>query len=317
MAKDQTFTYYNARNQRVQAPANAPIKLTEYRFKPAEWYGAGLVPETDSDDEAPTTRTSSGEIITQSKKWKDSGAGIEAILRVEDDQCFECGRWVENNHPACGAQCYRAWRGKTTIDRFIRIKEVGGGLGYGAFLGPRGSIVAHQTIGEYIGDIRPDIPEGNRYAYAFDNGVVIDSANAGNWTRFMNSHCHANVIAHAKVVGKRQLIMYQALRAIAAGEELTCNYGRQYFRNLGIQCQCDAIAGPHNAARIPNYRFVGAAKAPTGRRSGRRSAAKKTTAKTAGKNSGQRTPGATKDASQQTNATTTRSGRVVKPPQRL
>ena len=62
----------------------------------------------------------------------------------------------------------------------------------------------------------------------------------GNWTRFANHSCEANCsIDNVEHHGKR-LIIYRAGRDIELFEEITVNYGRDYFKNKGLQCLCNS-----------------------------------------------------------------------------
>lgn len=82
-------------------------------------------------------------------------------------------------------------------------------MGYGAFVRKGVTIQKHQWVGEYIGELRPikrvtkELQQwGKQSLYRFDipvedekggGVVVVDSAEAGNWTRFVNSSCGGNL----------------------------------------------------------------------------------------------------------------------------
>lgn len=46
-------------------------------------------------------------------------------------------------------------------------------------------------------------------------------------------------------MGRRHVILFQALRDIEPEAELTFNYGGGYFENAGILCKCDVQKKPH------------------------------------------------------------------------
>ncbi|KAH0846856.1 hypothetical protein AYO21_07414 [Fonsecaea monophora] len=67
---------------------------------------------------------------------------------------------------------------------------------------------------------------------------TVDAAHRGGWTRYVNHSCSPNTQYVLTNVGQHTLIIVQALRRIAFGEEITVDYGDDYFENLGISCRC-------------------------------------------------------------------------------
>ena len=62
----------------------------------------------------------------------------------------------------------------------------------------------------------------------------------------MNSSCKPNIKVWGETLGKRHVVLFQALRDIKEGEELTFQYGNAYFERAGIECRCGANDGePH------------------------------------------------------------------------
>ena len=94
---------------------------------------------------------------------------------------------------------------------------------------------------EYVGEIIDDAEadrRASRYIFEVDKDVNIDGAPRRNLARYVNHACRPNLEAHA--VGTR--IFYVALRRIAPGEELTVDYGKEYFdRYIKPRgCRCGA-----------------------------------------------------------------------------
>ncbi len=139
--------------------------------------------------------------------------------------------------------CYRKFR-KTTLtgERLVELRDVGA-LGHGAFTKPGVTIKKDQYLDEYFGDLWPldsDRAVGSRYVFFFPGKCILDAAEAGNWTRYVNSHCRPNLSPEPNFVGKRQVMLFKALIDIGPGEELYINYGKNYFKAAGIVCKCSA-----------------------------------------------------------------------------
>jgi SET domain-containing protein len=79
---------------------------------------------------------------------------------------------------------------------------------------------------------------GAKYMFELNSRWVIDGSPRWNVARYMNHSCWPN----AKPVTRKGQIVFVALRAIAPGEEITYNYGKEYFDYfLAIGgCRCAA-----------------------------------------------------------------------------
>ncbi len=79
-----------------------------------------------------------------------------------------------------------------------------------------------------------------KYMFEIDRRWTIDGASRRNLGRYLNHCCDPN----AEAVLRAGRIVFVALRAIAAGEEITLDYGEEYFelyiKPLG--CRCAACA---------------------------------------------------------------------------
>lgn len=84
---------------------------------------------------------------------------------------------------------------------------------------------------------------GSKYLFQLNSKWTIDGSPRWNKARYINHSCRPN----ARPVGRRCGIVFVALRRIEPGEEITFNYGREYFRyfvrNGGCRCMpCRARA---------------------------------------------------------------------------
>lgn len=138
-----------------------------------------------------------------------------------------------------GTECYRQYSKDNFPADLVDIKGPGP-LGYSAYTKPGVNIKKHQIVGEYIGELRPqELGINSMYQFIVPGKCALDSKDAGNWTRFINSHCRPNLGCHTVVVGRRSVILFQALRNIGEEEELTFRYGEEdYFKPAGFACKC-------------------------------------------------------------------------------
>ena len=78
--------------------------------------------------------------------------------------------------------------------------------------------------------------QGARYMFELNSRWAIDGSVRWNVARYLNHSCWPN----AKPVSRKGKIIFVALRLIAPGEEITYDYGREYFdyflRSGGCRC---------------------------------------------------------------------------------
>jgi SET domain-containing protein len=76
-----------------------------------------------------------------------------------------------------------------------------------------------------------------RYFFSLDEEYAIDGGARSNTARYINHSCRPN--AEAWIEGKR--IWIWSKRAIEPGEQITINYGKQYFDDYikPVGCKCE------------------------------------------------------------------------------
>ena len=96
---------------------------------------------------------------------------------------------------------------------------------------------------------------GAKYMFERDDRWVIDGSPRWNVARYINHSCRPN----AKPVVRKGRIVVVALRSIAPGDEITYDYGREYFdfffKKGGCRCRTKAAAVRRRrktTARRPN-----------------------------------------------------------------
>jgi hypothetical protein len=112
---------------------------------------------------------------------------------------------------------------------------------------------------EYTGRLLPSeqaYRKGGRYLFEVNSRWIIDGAGRENISRYINHSCRPN--CEPRTRGRRVLIY--ARRNIGAGEELSYDYGKEYFDDLikPIGCRCDYCTRKNRERR------------KAGRRSGRK-----------------------------------------------
>ena len=128
-------------------------------------------------------------------------------------------------------------RNKT--DKLYRVGRAQTGLGLFAAQG----IPERKLIVEYTGTRIPtwlareiDRRRANKYLFEIDNRWTIDGSARTNLARYVNHSCDPN----AEAESNRGRLMYRAIKPIAAGDEITLDYGEEhmelYFGKAGCLC---------------------------------------------------------------------------------
>jgi SET domain-containing protein len=119
------------------------------------------------------------------------------------------------------------------------LEGKGGGIqGRGLFA--LSAVPARRKLGELCGELIT-LPEARRRARAtdcimiveFDDGKALDASRCGNDFRYVNHSCSPNTFMRLF----RHHVEFYALRPIAPGEELTCDYGETHHEGT-LPCRC-------------------------------------------------------------------------------
>jgi uncharacterized protein len=125
---------------------------------------------------------------------------------------------------------------KKTLDSSWKfaVRKTRTGLGlFSNTIFSKGELVIEYT-GALISNADAD-RRGGRYLFQVNSRWTVDGTGRENLSRYINHSCDPNCIAYTR--GKRILIY--ARRAIGPGEELSYDYGKEYF---------DAFIGPKGCA---------------------------------------------------------------------
>lgn len=106
----------------------------------------------------------------------------------------------------------------------LKVKRSSAGLGLfaGATI-PKGSCVI-----EYVGRVISEEEEyvsRSKYLFGVGKNKTIDGSDRFNTARYINHSCHPN----AEAINYRNRIFIMAVKNIKPGEEITYDYGKEYF----------------------------------------------------------------------------------------
>jgi SET domain-containing protein len=110
-------------------------------------------------------------------------------------------------------------------------------------------------IAQYSGKLVPnkiadDI--NSRYLFELNNRWTVDGSTRRNIARYINHSCRPN----AEVYIVRHDIKIRARRKIAEGEEITYDYGRNYYNTFlkPIGCKCEKCVEKRREERLEKRR---------------------------------------------------------------
>ena len=129
---------------------------------------------------------------------------------------------------------------KKDIGKYV-VKRTGSGLGLFALKAvPAGKRIIEYT-GPLVSNEEVERRTKGKYFFGVNTKWSIDGSPRSNTARYINHSCRPNCDA---VVSKRRVWIWSR-RAIKAGEELTYDYGREYFDEhiKPFGCKCGKCAG--------------------------------------------------------------------------
>jgi hypothetical protein len=126
------------------------------------------------------------------------------------------------------------------IDARFEIRDAAEGVGKGLFaLVPirKGDFILEYTGKKIPTKVADDMEEA-RYLFEIDSKWTIDGEDESNTARYINHGCEPNVEAEVH----DGHILITAVRDIEAGEELTIDYGEEYYDEFikPVGCRCGA-----------------------------------------------------------------------------
>ena len=126
---------------------------------------------------------------------------------------------------------------RVKIQEVYRVGRSRSGLGLFAVA----PIKKGEFVIEYTGEklSNREVEERNsKYFFSLNSRWTIDGSDRKNVSRYLNHSCRPNCEA---VIEDGKNIMIYAVRNIRPGEELTYDYGQEYFKEYikPLGCRCD------------------------------------------------------------------------------
>ncbi|OJD10956.1 hypothetical protein AJ78_08168 [Emergomyces pasteurianus Ep9510] len=127
---------------------------------------------------------------------------------------------------------------------FLELFETPDGRGAG--VRTLANFAKDTALGAYTGEVFPEYPVNYDpvYSLALDSKTggrqraSICPKRYGNWARFINHSCDPSVAFVCRTIGKWIYMMIETRKDIKAFEELTIDYGEDYWRTRNRQCLC-------------------------------------------------------------------------------
>eukprot|EP00644_Phytophthora_capsici_P009569 jgi/Phyca11/107068/e_gw1.13.99.1 len=165
--------------------------------------------------------------------------------------CRNRRRRIDCNAETCSLdRCgNRRWKGSKLVPLELR-RTLSKGIGaFAVKLIPEGTVVR-----EYVGEIITEHEKRQRdsfgpamYTMEYVPGWYIDARHYGNASRFFNHSCDPNCAAEEWIVSDSYRIGIVALRDTLPGEEITFNYGSEYFFD---NCKCSKCVREPRASEL-------------------------------------------------------------------
>ncbi|MBX2866398.1 SET domain-containing protein-lysine N-methyltransferase [Candidatus Kaiserbacteria bacterium] len=118
----------------------------------------------------------------------------------------------------------------------VRVGRSSAGLG----LFTKEDLVKDDFIIEYIGEHishEESDRRGGKYLFTLNDDIIVDGKDRKNKARYINHSCRPNCDAE---IEDEERILIRARKRIKAGEELTIDYGKEYFAEhiAPYGCRC-------------------------------------------------------------------------------
>lgn len=96
-------------------------------------------------------------------------------------------------------------------------------------------VIVIEYTGERITTAEGD-QRGGKYLFTLDDDWVIDGTGRKNISRYINHSCKPN--CEAEIDEDEEKIYIRAIKRIVPGEEITYDYGKEYWLDHCQPCRC-------------------------------------------------------------------------------
>ncbi len=123
----------------------------------------------------------------------------------------------------------------------VKVRKSSAGLGLFAM----GEILKDEIVIEYTGEritSKEADKRGGLYLFNVTKNLVIDGKGRENTARYINHGCNPN--AEAEHNESNDKIFIRAIKKIKEGEEITYDYGKEYFEDMMKKKKCACRSCP-------------------------------------------------------------------------
>ena len=119
----------------------------------------------------------------------------------------------------------------------VQVKRSNAGLGLFAGEDIKKSDFVIEYTGEWIQDEEAN-RRGGKYLFIYDEEWVVDGRGRKNSARYLNHSCRPN--CETEIDEDARAIYIYAIKNIKAGDELTYDYGKDYWKRIikPHDCRC-------------------------------------------------------------------------------
>ncbi|XP_049887933.1 histone-lysine N-methyltransferase EHMT1 isoform X2 [Pectinophora gossypiella] len=195
------------------------------------------------------------------KKWWARGRLIQSFPYHDPPMLFECNQTCSCHAKKCSNSVITRLTAQGSVFTRAVVFRVGGARGWG--VRAAGGVARGAPVAAYVGELlavgAADTRPADQYMFALDvkpdlleqcsdkTQLCVDAAMYGGAARFMNHSCRPNlapvrVFTHTRDL-RLPIVTLFAARDIAAGEELTFDYGDKFWsvKSKWMRCECGTL----------------------------------------------------------------------------
>ena len=135
---------------------------------------------------------------------------------------------------------------KKKIPKAVGVKAGRSSAGLGLFATK--DFKKGERIIEYIGNRVPTGDDGpvNLYIFNVNKKIDIDGSPRWNTARYANHSC----VPNAEAVNENNRIFIEAIKNIKAGEEITYDYGKEYYEDILVKEKGGCLCPKHKSRTL-------------------------------------------------------------------
>jgi hypothetical protein len=183
------------------------------------------------------------ESIFDPLRWSSCGRATDPTLRRPSPTYLTHPPQIGTDCFLCGSESSCDCRLEDRSGEFVELKEY---PNKGTGVRTLTNFKRNDVLGAFIGEL---LPAPTEYVYPLTQRndcfrgqdlCTVSPHQFGNWTRYINHSCEPSTSFTIRTIGNRVVTTVEALRDIKAFEELTVDYGANYWKSKKDTCKCGA-----------------------------------------------------------------------------